>query len=144
MVGKRLSKSSMGKRQLKSSSPNSVVGRRPIPSIRPSIFTADPNLQTSRSEIASAGAERLITKNLTASATFLFARGVRLSRTRNVNLSTPVVLTPGNAVALGIPNPFPQQLGRLVFPPTRLSSQFDDIYQWKTTPVRFTTACRCP
>jgi hypothetical protein len=88
-------------------------------------------LQTSRSEIATAGAERLITKNLTASATFLFARGVRLSRTRNVNLSPPVVLTPGNAVALGIPNPFPQQLGRLVFPPARLSSQFDDIYQWE-------------
>ena len=65
----------------------------PIPSIRPSIFTADPNLQTSRSEIASAGVERLITNNLTASATFLFARGVRLSRTRNVNLPPPVVLT---------------------------------------------------
>jgi len=61
----------------------------PIPSIRPSIFSADPNLQTSRSEIASAGVERLITNNLTASATFLFARGVRLSRTRNVNFCHP-------------------------------------------------------
>ena len=103
----------------------------PIPFIRPSISTADPNLQTSRSEIATAGAERLITRNLTASATFLFARGVRLSRTHNMNLLPPVVLTPGNAVALGIPNPFPQQLGRLVFPPPRLSSQFDNIYQWE-------------
>jgi hypothetical protein len=103
----------------------------PIPSIDPSIFTADPNLQTSRSEIASAGVERLITNNLTASATFLFARGVRLSRIRNVNLPPPVVLTPSNAASLGIPNPFPQQLGRLVFPPARLSSQFDDIYQWE-------------
>jgi outer membrane receptor protein involved in Fe transport len=103
----------------------------PIPSIRPSIFTADPNLQTSRSEIASVGVERLITNNLTASATFLFARGVRLSRTRNVNLLPPVLLTPDNAASLGIPNPFPQQLGRLVFPPTRLSSQFDNIYQWE-------------
>ena len=103
----------------------------PIPSIRPSIFTADPNLQTSRSEIASAGVERLITNNLTASATFLFARGVRLSCTRNVNLPTTVALTLDNAASLGIPNPFPQQLGRLVFPPTRLSSQFDNIYQWE-------------
>lgn len=51
----------------------------PIPSIRPSIFSADQNLQTSRSAIASAGVERLLTNNLTASATFLFARGVRLS-----------------------------------------------------------------
>ena len=103
----------------------------PLPSIRPSIFTADSHLQTSRSEIASAGVERLITNNLTASATFLFARGVRLSRTRNVNLLPPVLLTPENAASLGIPNPFPQQLGRLVFPPARLSSQYDDIYQWE-------------
>jgi len=103
----------------------------PSTSIHPSIFTADPNLQTSRSEIASAGVERLITNNLTASATYLFARGVRLSRTRNVNLLPPVLLTLDNAASLGIPNPFPQQLGRLVFPPTRLSSQFDNIYQWE-------------
>jgi len=103
----------------------------PIPSIRPSIFTADPNLQTSRSAIASVGVERLITNNLTASATFLFARGVRLSRTRNVNLPPPVLLTLDNAASLGTPNPFPQQLGRLVFPPARLSPQFDDIYQWE-------------
>jgi outer membrane receptor protein involved in Fe transport len=103
----------------------------PLPSIHPSIFTADPSLQTSRSEIASAGVERLLTRNLTASATYLFARGVRLSRTRNVNLLPPVFLTPDNALSLGIPNPFPQQLGRLVFPPTRLSTQFDNIYQWE-------------
>ena len=105
--------------------------RSPIPSIRPSIFTADPNLQTSRSEIASAGVERLLTSNLTASATYLFARGVRLSRTRNANLLPPVLLIPENAASLGIPNPFPQQLGRLVFPPTRFTSQFEDIYQWE-------------
>jgi Carboxypeptidase regulatory-like domain/TonB dependent receptor/TonB-dependent Receptor Plug Domain len=103
----------------------------PIPSIRPSIFTADPNLQTSRSEIASAGVERLLTSNLTASATFLFARGVRLSRTRSANLLPPVLLTPENALSLGVPNPFPQQIGRLVFPPIRLSSQFDNIYRWE-------------
>jgi hypothetical protein len=61
----------------------------------------------------------------------LFARGVRLSRTRNANLLPPVLLTPDNASSLGIPNPFPQQLGTLVFPPTRLSSQFDNVYQWE-------------
>jgi len=103
----------------------------PIPSIRLSIFTVDTNLQTPRSAIASAGVERLLTNNLTASATFLFARGVRLSRTRNSNLPTPVLLTADNAASLGIPNPFPQQLGMLVFPPARLSSQFDDIHQWE-------------
>ena len=103
----------------------------PIPSIRPSTYTADPNLQTSRSTIASVGVERLLSPNLTASATFLFARGVRLSRTLNVNLPPPILLTPGNAVSLGIPNPFPQQLGMLVFPLARLSAQFDNIYQWE-------------
>jgi hypothetical protein len=35
-----------------------------VPSMRPSIFTADPNLQTSQSEFATPGAERLITRNL--------------------------------------------------------------------------------
>jgi hypothetical protein len=102
-----------------------------IPSIHPSIFTPDPKLQTSRSGIASAGVERLLTRNLTASATFLFARGVRLSRTRSVNLPPPVLLTPDNAASLGIPNPFPQQLGRLVFPPSRSSTRFDNICQWE-------------
>jgi hypothetical protein len=61
----------------------------------------------------------------------LFARGVRLSRIRNTNLPPPVVLTPSNALSLEIPNPFPQQLGRLVFPPARVSSQYDNIYQWE-------------
>jgi Carboxypeptidase regulatory-like domain/TonB dependent receptor/TonB-dependent Receptor Plug Domain len=103
----------------------------PIPSIRPSIFTAEPNLQTSRSAIASLGVERLLSRNLTASATFLFARGVRLPRTRDVNLPPPVLLTPDNAASLGIPNPSPQQLGRLLFPPARLSPRFDNIYQWE-------------
>jgi outer membrane receptor protein involved in Fe transport len=103
----------------------------PFHSIRPSIYAADPNLQTSRSAIASAGVERLLSPNLTASATFLFARGVRLSRTRNVNLSPPVILTENNAASLGIPNPFPQQLGMLVFSPIRLEPQFDNICQWE-------------
>jgi hypothetical protein len=103
----------------------------PIPMILPSIFTADPHLQTSRSEIATAGVEHLLSPNLTASATFLFARGVHLSRTRNANLLPPVLLTPVNAASLGIPNPLPQQLGRLVFSPARLSPQFNDVYQWE-------------
>lgn len=103
----------------------------PISSLHPSIYTPDPNLQTSRSAIGSAGVERLLSRNLTASATFLFARGVRLSRTRNVNLPPPVILTQENAVSLGIPKPFPQQLGMLVFSPERPEPQFDNIYQWE-------------
>jgi hypothetical protein len=48
-----------------------------------------------------------------------------------VNLLPPEVLTPSNAASLGIPNPYPQQLGMLVFSPSRLSPQFADIYQWE-------------
>ena len=103
----------------------------PVSLVRPSIFSADPALTTSSSAITSAGIERLLTKNLTASATFLFARGIRLSRTRNVNLLPPEMLTPTNAASLGIPNPFPQQLGMLAFSPSRLSPQYADIYQWE-------------
>jgi hypothetical protein len=104
----------------------------PNPSMRPSIFRVDPALTTSSSAIASAGVERLLSKNLTASATLLLARGIRLSRTRNVNLPPPQLLTPSNATSLGIPNPFPQQLGLLVFSTSRLSPQFADIYQWES------------
>ena len=104
---------------------------KPISEIRPSIFISDPKLGTSSSEIASAGVERLLTRNLTASATFLFARGSRLSRTRDVNLLPPEVLTLTNAARLGIPNPFAQQLGMFVFSPSRFSPQISDIYQWE-------------
>jgi hypothetical protein len=75
--------------------------------------------------------ERLLSKNLTASATYLFARGIKLSRTRNVNLLPPVLLTGNNADSLGIPEPFPQQFDRPVFSPARLAPQFDNVYQWE-------------
>jgi hypothetical protein len=41
------------------------------------------------------------------------------------------MLTENNSARLGIPNPFPQQLGMLVFSPVRLKPQFDNIYQWE-------------
>src|SRR5215831_20803217 len=48
-----------------------------------------------------------------------------------MNLLSPEVLTSNNAESLGIPNPFPQQLGTLVFSPSRLAPQFADIYRWE-------------
>src|SRR5205085_4083427 len=59
----------------------------------------------------------------------LFTRGVHLPRTRNINLLPPVVLTPANAAALGVPSPAPQQLGRPAFGPGRIDPRFDAIYQ---------------
>jgi hypothetical protein len=103
----------------------------PVAGILPTIFTSSPNLSTPYSEIASAGAQRLIATNLTISATYLFAHGVKLPRTVNVNLPPSTVLTFGNAPALGFSTVLPQQLGRQVFGPNRLNGAFDHIYQWQ-------------
>lgn len=103
----------------------------PASLLRPSVFTASPRLSDSYSEIATLAVEHAFTKNLIANATYLFAGGVRLPRTLNVNLPLPDVLTAANAVQLGLPHPVPQQMSRLVFPPARLLPQFDSIYQWQ-------------
>jgi len=101
----------------------------PVSGIAPSIFRADPNFVTPYSTQANAGAERLLTKDITLRADYLFTRGVHLPRTRNVNLLPPVVLTTSNAGSLGFTAPTPQQLGRLVFGPGRADPRFDAIYQ---------------
>lgn len=101
----------------------------PVAGIAPSIFRPDPRLATPYSQQASLGAQYLIAHNLTASVDYLFVRGVKLSRTRNINLLPPVMLTVQNAASLGIPNPSPQQLGREVFGPGRADPQFNDVYQ---------------
>jgi hypothetical protein len=86
-------------------------------------------MATPYSQQASAGAEYLLAKNLTLRADHLFVHGVKLPRTLNVNLLPPVVLTAANSSSLGVPNPTPQQIGREVFSPGRLDTQFGDIYQ---------------
>lgn len=101
----------------------------PAAGIAPSIFRPDPRLATPYSQQSSLGVQYLIAHNLTASADYLFVRGVKLSRTRNINLLPPVILTPQNAASLGIPNPTQQQLGREFFGPGRANPQFNDIYQ---------------
>ncbi len=101
----------------------------PVPNIAPSIYRADRNFKTPYSIQTFAGVERLITSDTTVRAEFLFTRGVNLSRTRNVNLLPPVSLTTVNAASLGIQNPTPQQLGRLVFGTARIDPRFDAIYQ---------------
>jgi hypothetical protein len=79
----------------------------PVPSVLPSIYRPDPGLATPYSQQASFAMEHLLARDLTATASYLFVRGVKLSRTRNIDL-----LPPGP-----------------VFGPARTSSQFDDIYQ---------------
>ena len=105
----------------------------PLPVIAPSVYRPDPRMGTPYSQQASAGTQYLIAHNLTISADYLFVHGVRLPRTRNINLLPPVVLTAQNAASLGISNPTPQQLGREVFGPGRANPQFDAINQIEDT-----------
>jgi outer membrane receptor for ferrienterochelin and colicin len=101
----------------------------PATGIAASIFRPDPRIATPYSQQASVGAEYLLANNLTLRADYLFVRGLKLPRTLNVNLLPPVILTPANAASVGITHPTRQQIGREVFSPARLNSQFDDIYQ---------------
>ncbi len=110
---------------------SSVVGMMgiPVPAIAPSVFRVDPHLATSYSQQASFAAEYLLASDITVNARYLYVRGTKLSRTRNINLTHPVLLTVQNADSLGIPNPTLQQIGRPVFGPARSDPQFDSIFQ---------------
>jgi hypothetical protein len=101
----------------------------PLPAIAPSVYRPDPRMGTPYSQQASAGAQYLIAHNLTISADYLFVHGVKLPRTRNINLLPPVVLTAQNAASLGVFNPTPQHIGREVFGPGRANPQFNAINQ---------------
>jgi hypothetical protein len=79
----------------------------PVPGPAPSIYRADRNLATPYSQQASLAAERLLARDLTTSVSYLLVRGVKLARTRNINL-----LPPGPVFGL-----------------ERTDPQFTDIYQ---------------
>lgn len=78
----------------------------PLPLVLPppSIFSVQPHLPTSYSQQASFGVEHQLARNWTATADFLHVRGVKLSRTVNVNLAPPVN-APGGPLFLGRLNP---------------------------------------
>jgi hypothetical protein len=101
----------------------------PALGIAPSIFRPDSRMAAPYSQQSSAGAEYSVARNLSVRADYLFVRGTKLPRTRNTNLLPPAVLTLANAASLGIANPAPQQIGREVFSPSRLDTQWDGIYQ---------------
>ena len=99
----------------------------PVPLIGRSIFRVDRPLATSYSAQTSFGVEHLLAPDLSISANYLYVRGVKLPRTRNINLLEPVALTAENAAALGIADFSAQQIGREVFGPGRLDPDFNDI-----------------
>jgi hypothetical protein len=101
--------------------------------IKPSLYTVRPGSWDPSSLQASVGAERLLTPNLTASVTYLYASGRNLPRTVNVNLPPPVILTLSNAASLGVDAPTPQQLRRPVFGLDRLNPSWDGIFELQPT-----------
>ena len=58
----------------------------PQPDIPPSVYRVDSTLRTPYSQQASVGVQYAPAKDMTAGANYLFVRGVRLPRTRNINL----------------------------------------------------------
>ncbi len=105
------------------------VPAAPITGVAPSVFRPDPRIATPYSQQASASVEYALTKELTLRADCLFVRGLKLPRTRHINLLPPSVLTAANSAGFGILDPAPQQIGRAVFSTGRVNPRFDAIYQ---------------
>jgi hypothetical protein len=80
----------------------------PLIGVMPSIYRADSGLATPYSQQVSFAVERLLARDLTANASYLFVRGIKLPRTRNINL-----LPPGRFFGLA----------------GRADTRFNDIYQ---------------
>jgi hypothetical protein len=77
--------------------------------------------------------EKSLPWQTTVTGEYQFVRGVHLGRSSNVNLTLPVILTPSNAVSVGITSPTPQQLGRLVFTKARLDPAYDAVNRFATS-----------
>ncbi|MDP9049767.1 MAG: carboxypeptidase regulatory-like domain-containing protein [Acidobacteriota bacterium] len=104
--------------------------QQPVSSVAPSIWTAQPGLHNPYSEVASFSAEQALPFKTTLKAEYQFVHGVHLGRSTNTNLAAPTRLTPQNAASLGVSSPTPQQLGTLVFTPSRLNPTYDAINQF--------------
>ena len=107
-----------------------VIPADPVAGIAPSVWRAQPGLRNPYSEVASLSVERALPWQTTLTGEYQFVHGVHLGRTTNVNLEPPVMLTLANASELGVSAPTPQQLGRLVFPKTRVNGALDAVNEF--------------
>ena len=96
-----------------------------LPNVASSIYTARQGEWRPRSRQLSAGIERGLTTNLTASVNYLFVQGRDLPRTVNVNLAPPTA-----------------QFGRSIFGSARLNSAYSDIFELHRPRHRCITASR--
>jgi Carboxypeptidase regulatory-like domain len=106
---------------------------QPLPLVAPSIWTAQNGLQNAYSEVASFSAEQALPLQTTLKAEYQYVHGVHLGRTTNSNLAPPVLLTAQNAASLGVSSPTAQQVGTLVFSPSRLNPAYDAINQFASS-----------
>ena len=110
-----------------------TIPQQPLPGVAPSRWQAQPGLRNAYSEVASLGVEQELPLKATLKLEYQFVRGIHLGRTRNVNLTPPVVLSQQNAALLGVSSPTPQQLGRLVFEPQRVQPAYDAVNQFESS-----------
>ena len=103
------------------------------PPAAPSVYTVRSGPWNPSSRQASAGAERQLTANLTASINYRYVRGHDLPRTVNVNLRPPTILTIANAASLDVDDPLPQQVGRPVFGRDRVDPAWDGRFELQPT-----------
>lgn len=109
------------------------IPTNPISGVAPSIWKVQSSLPNPYSEVASLSLEYALPWQTTLTGEYQFVHGVHLGRTTNTNLAPPVLLTPSNAAVLGVSNPTEQQLGQLIFAPTRLDPTYDAINQFATS-----------
>ena len=109
------------------------VPAQALATVAPSVWTADGGVTNPYSEVASLGLEQALPLQSTLKAEYQYVHGVHLGRTTNTNLAAPILLTSQNAASLGVGAPTPQQLGSLVFGPSRLNPAYDAIDEFATT-----------
>jgi len=95
-----------------------------------SLNTVNPELVLPYAQQVNFGLERSIGSNWAVGANYVLVRGVKLLRSRQVNLFPGTVLTLANAASLGVANPNPQQIGRLMYTTSvRPNPNYGSMYQ---------------
>ena len=101
----------------------------PALALAPSIFRPGARLATSYSAQTSFSVEHQLTTNMTLALSYLFVRGIKLSRTRNINLMPPVLVTPENISQLDAVSASTLLPGSSFFTAARLNPAFNGVYQ---------------
>lgn len=101
----------------------------PATVLSPSVFRPDARMATPYSAQTSFSVEHQLSTNMTLALSYLFVRGVKLARTRNINLVPPLFVTPQNSAQLDTLSGSILPLGTPFFTPARLDAAFNGIYQ---------------